>query len=237
MADAPKTLLIATWITAGAWLLYGFMAILASDEGPTLEPATNLPLAAMQVALVDHGVRTPCGTSAEQGRSTAREKPDKPAPRRMCTKHPWQWAGPFVDRFNGRAQRCIWAHPPHAPQHLELTWTAVALGDAVTVTVSLLERAGAGRPVNVRLFVDGQLLVRGSVSDPRAPAELSVAVAPGRARADVRIEIDAPDNSWRLACVRLMMHGQRQLKGGRDAAVRAPDDRQRHRERSSRRVR
>lgn len=209
-------------------LLYGILAF--AWAGPAAAPRSNGP-SQSQLAEEDERDEKPAKTNAaphdptvifdalpELHRAKASVRAGRkergctwlPDPGRFrCGREGWATIGPHAGRSGGKALHCLWMHPQAKGATTLLTWKSVAMGARVHARISLLKGAGDGKPVTLKVRVDERLLVSASTKDEWLRGEADAAIFPGRSSATVRLEVEASNNRWRMACVELWMTGKR----------------------------
>ena len=167
-----------------------------NDDGAEAVFDAMRQLSAATVTVNRRGPPTPCAWVPTPGRF-------------RCGKEPWAYVGPHAGRSGGRAVRCLWMHPQPGAATTVLRWDKVEVGARVHARAALLKGAGDGKTVAVRVLVNGRKMISTSVKDEWRRGEADGDVPPGARHAEVRIEVDASDNRWRMVCVDVWMTGVR----------------------------
>ncbi len=138
----------------------------------------------------------PCPRSAADGRF-------------RCGNDYWQFVGPYGGMSSGRPRRCTWVHPVAAGVPTVLQWKDQPLGQALLAGIGLVDDAGGGASVSMRVLAGAEELASLNSSDSRRWHAVDKPLPPGKARADLRIEILTADPNLRMACIDLHMTGHR----------------------------
>lgn len=181
------------------------MAVLAFWMGPGQTPS-SLPsdatfeldrdLAKAKVSVRRDGADRPCTWNSGDNRF-------------QCGPEYWAFVGPYGGMSGGKPRRCTWAHPVAPGATTTLRWPEQAIGQSLTVSLGLVDEAGPGAVVSMRVLVGTEQLAELATSDSR-DADAQVLQLPGGVpKGELRIELRTPDNTLRMACVDLKMAGQR----------------------------
>ncbi len=192
-------------------LVYALMALAWDGPPAAAQHDDSGPAPAVATAVVFDAMTQLAGASATiKRRGPASPCTWLPTPGRFrCGTEAWAYVGPHAGRSGGRAVRCLWMHPQPGGATTVLRWDKVQVGANVHARAALLKGAGDGKAVSVRVLVDGRKVVSTSVKDEWRRGEADADVPPGAREADVRIEVDAGDNRWRMVCVDVWMSGTR----------------------------
>jgi hypothetical protein len=198
-----SSLIWATVIASFALSLYGIIAVADQPlvQRPDLGDARATfsavhQLAQAKVTIVRSDRSTPCSWNLQ-------------IDRHVCGSENWNFVGVYNGRAAGGAQRCIWVHPGPDGAVTQIRWHDVELGATASATLMLLEGSGPGDTVNMELKVDDEIVVGLQATGDREVHNKQALLSPGRDRGSITIEISAQDNRWRLACIRLVLQGNR----------------------------
>ena len=203
-------------VASFALSLYGIIAIADQPtvQRPDLSDARATFSALHQLAQAE--------VSIERGDESTRCSWDLQSDRHVCGSEAWNFVGVYNGRAAGRAQRCLWVHPNSDGAITRLRWDDVELGATASATLMLLQGAGSGDTVHMRLRIDDKFLVAVQTTREREVHNKDAVLAAGRDRGSVVIEVSAHDNRWRLACLRLVLNGNRAAPGGPDTNATTP---------------
>lgn len=137
----------------------------------------------------------------------------------VCGSEPWAFVGPYGGHTAGKARRCTWVHPLGGSVPVVLTWPKLVLGAHLSASVGLVDEAGGGTPLQLKVFVAGTALATVESSDARQLTEVDVAVPSGPREGELRIEAQARDHSLRMACIDVRMRGERLTAVAIDATL------------------
>ena len=142
-----------------------------------------------------------------------------------CGAQDFAFVGPYAGLAAGKPMRCLWLHPHPGGATTVVRWADLNLGDHVEARLRLLDDVGTGPPTRLQIFAGGQSAGTLTAADGRDHPELDVDLPTGRTRGELRLEITASDNDWRLACAEVLMTGKRRAMGEQppvDKALPAP---------------
>ncbi len=207
-ADGHAAPSVALWVLVA---LVAAVAALWTGPGAALPPAQTdaafdleRDLGEATVVLSRPSGEVPCPRSAADGRF-------------RCGSEYWQFVGAYAGMSGGRPRRCTWVHPIAADATTVLRWKDQTLGQTLQAGIGLVDEAGGGAAVTMRVLTGTEELVSLSSSDSRQWASADKPLPVGRAKGDVRIEIRTSNPNLRMACIDLHMVGRR------PASVRAGD--------------
>ncbi len=163
-------------------------------------------LAEAEVHVVKKRRATPCAWVETPGRF-------------RCGPDAWSQVGPYVGRLDGVAERCLWVHPQRDGAVTEVVWRDVRLGAQVQLRARLLPRSGKRSTAHVRVFVRDRRVADTSLDDEWEVGRDDAELPPGPERGEVRLEVHAQKNDWRMVCVSLQMKGRRRAKTPRTPAT------------------
>ena len=130
-----------------------------------------------------------------------------------CGAQDFAFVGPYAGLAGGRPERCLWLHPHPGGATTVVRWPDVNLGDHVEARLRLLDDVATGPATTLQVFAGGQLVGALTVTDGRDHPELDQDLTTGRGKGELRLEISAPGNDWRLACASVLMSGKRRAMG------------------------
>ncbi len=130
-----------------------------------------------------------------------------------CGAQDFAFVGAYAGLAAGKPMRCLWLHPHAGGAATIVRWPDLSLGDHLEARLRLLDDVGAGQPTRLSIFAAGNALGTLTAVDGRDHADLDVDLPNGRTRGELRIEIAAGDNDWRLACAEVLMTGKRRATG------------------------
>ena len=130
-----------------------------------------------------------------------------------CGAQDFAFVGPYAGLAAGKPMRCLWLHPHAGGATTVVRWADLNLGDHVEARLRLLDDVASGPPTRLQIFAGGQSVGTLSAQDGRDHPELDVDLPVGKLRGELRLEISAADNDWRLACAEVLMTGKRRAMG------------------------
>ncbi len=130
-----------------------------------------------------------------------------------CGAQDFAFVGPYAGLAAGKPMRCLWLHPHAGGATTVVRWPDLNLGDHLEARLRLLDDVASGQPTRLQIFAAGQSVGTLSASDGRDRPDLDVDLPNGRMRGELRLEIAAGDNDWRLACAEVLMTGKRRAMG------------------------
>ncbi len=130
-----------------------------------------------------------------------------------CGAQDFAFVGPYAGLAAGKPVRCLWLHPHAGGATTVVRWPDLNLGDHLEARLRLLDDVASGQPTRLQVFAAGQSVGTLSALDGRDHPDLDVDLPNGRLRGELRLEISATDNDWRLACAEVLMTGKRRAMG------------------------
>lgn len=196
-----------TRVTSGAATLaavtlcsYAILATAIDSQEPAAPAAATFSaFDAIDQAQVSTGTRG--------DRATCEPRPDEH--RFVCGPQDWNWVGQHAGRSAGEALRCLWVHPLPKRARRTLVWQQAPIGAVLRARLALLAGSGDGAAVQVRVYLGDALIATLQAADEHTMGELERTLEPGPAQEELRIEVDAADSRWRLACLQFEMTGAR----------------------------
>ncbi len=141
----------------------------------------------------------------------------------QCAEDSYAFVSPYAGYAAGQAQTCTWLHPLPGGATTILRWPKTTIGNHLQMRLALLDEVGPGTPVQLKAFVDNRQVVAVSATEGRELGFAQADLPTGPATSEFRLEIQAADNAWRLACAQVWMTGERALghatPGATDKAV------------------
>ncbi|MBI5609699.1 MAG: hypothetical protein HY902_12575 [Deltaproteobacteria bacterium] len=192
--------------SVGLWLVVSLLAAVAAlwtGPGVALPPAQSdatfdleRDLSEATVVLARPAGEVPCPRSAADGRF-------------RCGSDYWQFVGAYAGISGGRPHRCTWAHPISADATTVIRWKNQSLGQTLQAGLGLVDEAGGGAAVTMRVLAGGEELASLTSSDSRTWASVDKPLPAGRSKGELRIEIRTSNPNLRMACIDLHMVGHR----------------------------
>lgn len=130
-----------------------------------------------------------------------------------CGAQDFAFVGPYAGLAAGKPMRCLWLHPHAGGATTIVRWADLSLGDHLEARLRLLDDVASGPPTRLQIFAGGQSLGTLTAQDGRDHPDLDVDLPMGHLRGELRLEISATDNDWRLACAEVLMTGKRRAMG------------------------
>lgn len=193
------TVLALTAAIAAFWLSTRANADTQKAPDATFRVEEHLGTAAVSVRKVGTPDQ-PCSWQANDGRW-------------HCGAQDFAFVGPYAGLAAGRPVRCLWLHPHAGGAATVVRWPDLNLGDHLEARLRLLDDVAGGQPTRLQIFAAGQSVGLLSAVDGRDHPDLDVDLPTGRTRGELRLEISAGDNDWRLACAEVLMTGKRRAMG------------------------
>ncbi len=130
-----------------------------------------------------------------------------------CGAQDFAFVGPYAGLAAGKPIHCLWLHP-HAGNAMTIVkWPELNIGDHLEARLRLLDDVASGQATRLQIFAAGQSVGTLTAMDGRDHPDLDVDLPNGRMRGELRLEISAGDNDWRLACAEVLMTGKRRAPG------------------------
>jgi hypothetical protein len=127
----------------------------------------------------------------------------------LCGAQDFAFVGPYAGLAAGKPVRCLWLHPHAGGATTVVRWSELNLGDHLEARFRLMDDVAGGQPTRLQIFAAGQSLGTLTVNDGRDHPDLDVDLPTGRTKGELRLEISAGNNDWRLACAEVLMTGKR----------------------------
>lgn len=221
LRDRTSPPLAATAMPLGLWvvltILFTIVAVVVQvkQRAETVKPPDATFRAEEHLRAAQVTIRRPGG--AEDACHYADEDA-----RWHCGAQDFAFVGGYAGLAAGRPFRCLWLHPHPGGATTVLRWPDLSLGDHLEAHLRLLDDVAPGPPTRLQVFAAGQSLGTLTASDGREHPDLDVDLHAGSGHGELRVEISAPSNDWRLACAEILMTGHRRAVGAPPAPLDVP---------------